>query len=241
MLPTTSAIIRSRRHVQPALAESSPERLTWDHTFSPTLTNEVLVNASRDYHWRGSGDFHTDYASALGCRIPFDAFNWPSFIGTWDLGAYPFGSQAPFWLITNYGLIQDNATKIHGKHEFQFGFHVKLRTDRQVREFQRRAVQRQHSGDCALRPLLDRRQSSGHAADRLRSGQFGAGRPELQRHVPAPLVPLPPAGILSVFPGQLEGHAAADSESGTCAMSFGRRFTTRTARCWASILTSTRW
>ena len=34
---------------------------------------------------------------------------------------YPYGSQAPFWLITNYGLIQDNATKIHGKHEFQFG------------------------------------------------------------------------------------------------------------------------
>ena len=25
----------------------------------------------------------------------------------------------------NYGLIEDNATKIHGKHEFQFGFHVR--------------------------------------------------------------------------------------------------------------------
>src|SRR5439155_12140555 len=73
---------------------------------------------------RGSGDFHTNYASALGLPNPLKAFNWPS-ISDLDLGAYPFGSQAPFWLLTNYGLIQDNATKIKGKHEFQFGFHVK--------------------------------------------------------------------------------------------------------------------
>ena len=33
----------------------------------------------------------------------------------------PVRQSAPFWLVTNYGLIEDNATKIHGKHEFQFG------------------------------------------------------------------------------------------------------------------------
>jgi hypothetical protein len=98
--------------------------ITWVRTISPTITNEVLLNVSRDYHWRGSGDRHTDYAGALGLPNPFDAFNWPSIT---DLGfanssgTYPYGSQAPFWLITNYGLIQDNATKIHGAHEFQFG------------------------------------------------------------------------------------------------------------------------
>src|SRR5262249_51867369 len=36
-------------------------------------------------------------------------------------GSYPFGSQLPFWLISNFALLQDDATKIHGKHEFQFG------------------------------------------------------------------------------------------------------------------------
>ena len=30
------------------------------------MTNEVLVNASRDYQWRGSGDKHTDYAGRSG-------------------------------------------------------------------------------------------------------------------------------------------------------------------------------
>ena len=88
------------------------------------MTNELLVNASRDYHWRGSGDQHTDYAGSLGLPNPLDGFNWPNFSGM-GLGSYPFGTANPFWLITNYGLLQDNATKIHGKHEFQFGFHVR--------------------------------------------------------------------------------------------------------------------
>jgi hypothetical protein len=124
MLPTTlgdypRSVGTSNRH-WPNITGA----LTWEHTFSPTLTNELLLNASRDYHRRGSGDFHTNYAGAIGLPNPFDAFNWPA-ISDLDLGAYPFGSQAPFWLITNYGIIQDNGTKIKGKHEFQFGFQVK--------------------------------------------------------------------------------------------------------------------
>jgi len=98
--------------------------LTWVHTISPTMTNEVLLNASRDYQWRGSGDKHTDYANALGLPNPFHAANWPNITGM-GLGAYPFGSAGLFWLVTNYGLLEDNATKISGKHEFQFGFHVR--------------------------------------------------------------------------------------------------------------------
>ncbi len=94
--------------------------VTWEKMISPTMTNELLLNGSRDYHWRGSGDRHTNYATALGLPNPFGAFNWPSISGL-GIGSYPFGSQAPFWLITNYALLQDNATKIHGKHEFQFG------------------------------------------------------------------------------------------------------------------------
>jgi len=94
--------------------------ITWVRTLSPTFTNEVLLNFSRDYHRRGSGDFQTQYANALGLPNPFQAFNWPSITGL-GVGSYPFGSAAPFWLITNYGILQDNATKIQGKHEFQFG------------------------------------------------------------------------------------------------------------------------
>ena len=104
--------------------------LTWVHTFSPTMTNEVLVNASRDYQWRGSGDKHTNYAAALGLPNPFQAANWPNFTNfgltsPTSTGTYPYGTAGLFWLVSNFGLIEDNATKVHGKHEFQFGFHIR--------------------------------------------------------------------------------------------------------------------
>ena len=56
--------------------------MTWVHTFSPNMTNELLINGSRDYHRRGSGDFETNYAAALGLPNPFGAPNWPAITGT---------------------------------------------------------------------------------------------------------------------------------------------------------------
>ena len=58
----------------------------------------------------------------LGLPNPFQAANWPAITGTGLTGNWPFGSAGLFWLTTNYYMIQDNATKIVGKHEFQFGF-----------------------------------------------------------------------------------------------------------------------
>ena len=63
MLPTTlgdypRSVGTSNRH-WPNITGA----LTWEHTFSSSLTNELLVNVSRDYHRRGSGDFHTNYAA----------------------------------------------------------------------------------------------------------------------------------------------------------------------------------
>src|SRR5262245_12602860 len=99
---------------------NSTAAVTWVKSISPTMTNELLLNGSRDYQWRGSGDQHTNYSAALGLPNPFGAFNWPSITDT-GIGSYPFGSQSPFWLITNYILLQDDATKIWRKHEFQCG------------------------------------------------------------------------------------------------------------------------
>ena len=99
--------------------------ITWVHTFSPNLTNELLISGSRDYHRRGSGDFETNYAAALGLPNPLGAPNWPAITGSGLPGNWPFGSAGLFWLITNYALVQDNATKIVGKHEFQFGFQAR--------------------------------------------------------------------------------------------------------------------
>ncbi len=91
------------------------------HTFSSTLTNELLISGTRDFQRRGSGDFTTNYAqSTLGLPNPFEAANWPSISGT-DLSGYSFGGEY-FYLITNVFAVQDNATKVKGKHQFQFGY-----------------------------------------------------------------------------------------------------------------------
>src|SRR5262249_38752203 len=83
-------------------------------------TNEVVLNASRDYQWRGSGDKHTNYAAALGLPNPFQAANWPNFTN-FGLGSYPFGTAGLFWLPTNFALVEHNAAKTYRHHEFQLG------------------------------------------------------------------------------------------------------------------------
>ena len=98
---------------------------TWFHTFSPTMTNELLVTGTRDYHQRGAGDLKTDYAALLGLPNPFNARNWTPITGM-NLGNFSLGGEAPFWEISNFLTAQDNATKVSGKHEFQFGFHFRF-------------------------------------------------------------------------------------------------------------------
>src|SRR6185295_4290503 len=43
-----------------------------------------------------------------------------------DLGNYNFSTDGLFTLVTNFLSIQDNATKLTGEHEFQFGFHTRI-------------------------------------------------------------------------------------------------------------------
>ena len=96
------------------------------HTLSPTMTNEVLASASHENEFRGMGDRKTNYVrDVLGLPNPFNEVDWPSFSGM-DLGNYNFGTDGLFTLVTNFVTIQDNATKVLGKHELQFGFHSRL-------------------------------------------------------------------------------------------------------------------
>jgi hypothetical protein len=101
---------------------------TWNHIFSPTLTNEVLVSGLRDWHNRGAGDNKTNYAKLLGLPNPFGAVNWPVVDGM-SLGSvnpYTLGGEQPFFLVSNMLTAQDNAVKVQGKHEFNFGFQFKF-------------------------------------------------------------------------------------------------------------------
>jgi len=102
---------------------------TWIHTFSPSLTNEVLISGLRDWHNRGAGDNKTNYAALLGLPNPFGAVNWPTIDGM-DLGIsgqdYVLGGEQPFFLVSNMVTAQDNATKVLGRHEMNFGFQFKF-------------------------------------------------------------------------------------------------------------------
>jgi hypothetical protein len=100
--------------------------VTWVHTLSPTMTNELLVSASRENEFRGMGDRKTNYVrDVLGLPNAFNEVDWPSIDGT-GLDNYLFGTDGLFTLISNFVAVQDNATKIHGKHELQFGFHTRF-------------------------------------------------------------------------------------------------------------------
>jgi hypothetical protein len=100
--------------------------ITWVRTVNPTLTNEANITFTRDYQRRGTGDYQTDYTrTLLGLPNPFNAPNFPTVNGL-NLGTYEFGGDGIFYLISNYVTLQDNATKIKGKHEFQFGFQYRM-------------------------------------------------------------------------------------------------------------------
>lgn len=100
--------------------------LSWLHTFSPTLFNELVVSGSREAWWTGTGEPGVKYADELGLPNPLDVPGWPGIYDTGFSGS-PGGliyetenTQAtPF----TYVIVDNNMTKIHGKHQFQFGFH----------------------------------------------------------------------------------------------------------------------
>ena len=110
-------------------------------------------------------------------------------------GDLPVRHGGPFWLVTNYGLVQDNATKVHGKHEFQFGFHDRDEwIGKSANSTPGRSTPVHWPPRSTIRPSYSE-QSAGTATDRVRSGKLRTRSPELQRRLPAPLVSLPPAGV----------------------------------------------
>jgi hypothetical protein len=93
-------------------------------TFSPTFFHELLVSGSRQSWWKGTGDPTVKYADQLNLPNPLDVVGWP---GLYDGGLEDYifetdNTQAGPQL---YLIVDSNSTKIHGRHEFQFGFHFR--------------------------------------------------------------------------------------------------------------------
>ena len=97
---------------------------TWVHTFSPSLISETMVSVTRDNQMRGNGDGKTNYAANFGLPNPFNSVCYPQMTGT-GISGYGYYRDTIFDSPSWYVQIQENATKIVGRHEFQFGLHYR--------------------------------------------------------------------------------------------------------------------
>ena len=87
----------------------------------------MQVTGFRDWHQRGAGldparfggeTLTKTYSAMLGIPNPLNADNWPNFGG---LGLGSAGGEQPYYLISSFFTVEDNATKLVGKHDLQFG------------------------------------------------------------------------------------------------------------------------
>jgi hypothetical protein len=93
------------------------------HIFSPTLFNELIISAHRDL--RGSNyDRNTRWLDILGLPNPMNLVGWPAMGGT-GLTNLTYQAWTRNGSALNYFLLDDGVTKIRGRHELQFGVHLR--------------------------------------------------------------------------------------------------------------------
>ena len=99
--------------------------LSWVRIFSPTLFSEMLVTGSYDDYQTALPEFSSagNLAKQLGLPNPFNVSGLPDITGTgFGLG---YTGIRPAENITQYIAVEENLTKIHGRHEFQFGGRIR--------------------------------------------------------------------------------------------------------------------
>jgi len=100
--------------------------LSYVRSFSPTFFNELLVSGARQPFYVGTGDPTVDYDAIYGLPNPFNAKGMPGLYNGGLLNDYyQFETQNATGFAAFYAILDDNATKIYGKHEFQFGYHFR--------------------------------------------------------------------------------------------------------------------
>ncbi len=101
--------------------------LDWTHTLSPSWFNEFMFSASRTVSTSFSGDFTRYYTDELGLPNPNHQPGYPVInnIGVGTGGGNYF--QPVNWNMQyfNYFILENNGTKMKGKHEFQYGIHLR--------------------------------------------------------------------------------------------------------------------
>ncbi len=98
---------------------------SWVHTISPTLFNEVLATAYRQAFYQNSDPTSdVNWDAKLGLPNPLGAKQWPDILslglnGTLYRTVYPNADKSTFYQV------DDNFTKIAGRHQLQFGAHFR--------------------------------------------------------------------------------------------------------------------
>jgi hypothetical protein len=122
MSPTT---LDSRANAYIDTGENDSGVANWTHTFSPTFFSETSFSVARDYRGQLPFTGSEEISSTLGLPNPFNGIGFPripySLSSTTGVGMAYDSSINP---TINYGRIfnvDQNFTKIFGRHEFQFG------------------------------------------------------------------------------------------------------------------------
>lgn len=122
-VPSSDGFGNARRDTYPNESLS----MDWTHTFSPTWFNEFMFSASRTVTTGFSGDFTRYYTDELGLPNPNHQPGYPvvNNIGVGTGGGNYF--QPINWNMQyfNYFILENNGTKIKGKHEIQYGIHLR--------------------------------------------------------------------------------------------------------------------
>ena len=98
---------------------------SWLHTISPTWFNELLLTQYRQGFYQNSDPLSSvNWDSQLGLPNPLGAKQWPDILsfglnGTLYRTVYPNADKSVFYQV------QDNVTKVAGKHQLQAGFHFR--------------------------------------------------------------------------------------------------------------------
>ncbi|MGH9719436.1 MAG: carboxypeptidase regulatory-like domain-containing protein [Bryobacteraceae bacterium] len=94
--------------------------LSWTHTFSPTFFGETLATGSQEDLFIYVGTDHINHPGRLGLPNPFKETGLPNFSGTGFNMVYSYADNKR-QNITRVISLDQNFTKIAGRHELQFG------------------------------------------------------------------------------------------------------------------------
>lgn len=93
---------------------------SWTHTFSPTFFSETLVTGSNEDLFIFVGTDDINHADRLGMPNPFNETGLPNFSGTGFGMVYSYADNKRN-NITQIFNVDENLTKIVGRHQLQFG------------------------------------------------------------------------------------------------------------------------